>query len=187
MMEKGINARQLAAKAQVGKSFVYDILNGKSKNPTSSKLNSISKELGISMSYLIDNASNFINYDHYIPIYSLDKDENVSVLLSKSFCIEKLSAKNNELYTYRMYDDSMSPTIQSNEFVIVKKFTKESDVKSGVYLIQDKSGSTVRRLERIMGTDRVKIAPDNNRYSIYDKELEEITIVGKVVFGIKEM
>ena len=38
-----------------------------------------------------------------------------------------------------------------------------------------------------MGTDRVKIAPDNNRYSIYDKELEEITIVGKVVFGIKEM
>lgn len=184
MDEMGIDARQLAAKAQVGKSFVYDILNGKSKNPTSSKLNSISRELSISISYLINNAGNSINYDHYVPIYSL---EDARLLLSKSFCTEKLSDNKNDLYAYRMYDDSMSPTIQNNEFVIIKKFQDKEDVKSGIYLIKDKSGSVIRRLERIMGTDSVKIAPDNSRYSVYNKNLDEISVVGKVVLGIKEI
>jgi transcriptional regulator with XRE-family HTH domain len=187
MDEMGINARQLAAKAQVGKSFVYDILNGKSKNPTSSKLNSISRELGISISYLINNASNSINYDHYVPIYSLEDAQNANVLLSKSFCAERLSNSKNDLYTHRMYDDSMSPTIQNNEFVVIKRCQSSDEIQSGIYLIKDKFGGIIRRLERIIGTDMVKIVPDNAKYSTYNKNLDEINVVGKVVLSFKEM
>ena len=52
MEKSNINALELAEKAGVGATFVYDILKGKSKNPTSKKLLSIAEALNVSLSYI---------------------------------------------------------------------------------------------------------------------------------------
>ena len=183
MDEIGINARQLAEKAQVGKSFVYDILKGKSKNPTSSKLNSISRELGLSISYLMNGNDN-LNYENYIPIYNLGTDDEVRILLAKSFGIKRV-IQNDNLFTYRMCDDSMEPLIADNETIIIQKEI-DGIIKSGVFLIKDQVTSTIRRLEHIIGTTDIRIIPDNNKYTTYIKNMDKIEIVGKVIFSLKE-
>lgn len=189
MKEIGINARQLAEKSHVGKSFIYDILKEKSKNPTSSKLNSVARELGLSISYLMNN-NDHLNYEDYIPIYRLEHDKEVhkevSILLSKSFEVKRrLQEENNDLFSYRMYDNSMEPLIFSNETVIIQKETNKS-IKSGIFLIKDQITSTIRRLEHIIGTTDIRIIPENDKYTTYTKNINEIEIVGKVVFSLKE-
>jgi transcriptional regulator with XRE-family HTH domain len=187
MKEMNINARKLAKLAEVGQSFVYDILNGKSKNPTSNKLNLIAKELGLSVSYLINTTNDQINYDHYVPIYNLDEKQDANFLLSKTFCLNKIEAEKNKLYTHNMYDDSMSPTIQKNETMIIKYCDNLKSITSGIFLLKDKFNSIIRRIENVLGTTNVKIIPDNSKYSTYIKNFKDISIVGEVIFIFKEM
>ncbi|QHD65228.1 helix-turn-helix domain-containing protein [Neorickettsia findlayensis] len=186
MGEIGINARELAERAGVGKSFVYDILNGKSKNPTSKKLNSISRELGISISYLINVSPDSIDYENYLPVHSLDNHLGVSFLLNRAFCEENISEA-CELYSCTMYDDSMLPSIMPNETLIIKKFVQGDRMKSGVFLIRDKFNSIVRSVEHIFGSQDVKITPDNEKYSTYIKHFDEIDIIGKVIFTLRRL
>ncbi|KYH12560.1 helix-turn-helix domain-containing protein [Neorickettsia sp. 179522] len=186
MGEIGINARELAERAGVGKSFVYDILNGKSKNPTSKKLNSISRELGISISYLINVSPDSIDYENYLPVHSLDNHLGVSFLLNRAFCEEHISEA-RELYSCTMYDDSMLPSIMPNETLIIKKFVQGDRMKSGVFLIRDKFNSIVRSVEHIFGSQDVKITPDNEKYSTYIKHFDEIDIIGKVIFTLRRL
>ncbi|ACT69461.1 helix-turn-helix domain-containing protein [Neorickettsia risticii] len=186
MEEIGINARELAERAGVGKSFVYDILNGKSKNPTSKKLNSISRELGISISYLINVSPDSIDYENYLPVHSLDNQLSVSFLFNRAFCEEHISEA-GKLYSCIMYDDSMSPSIMPNETLIIKKFVQGDRMKSGVFLIRDKFNSIVRSVEHIFGSQDVKITPDNEKYSTYIKHFDEIDIIGKVIFTLRRL
>lgn len=60
MLERGINARKLAIEANLGASFVYDLLSGKSVNPTFSRIKSIAAVLNVSPSYILsdDNIQN---------------------------------------------------------------------------------------------------------------------------------
>ncbi|KAI8088923.1 uncharacterized protein BX664DRAFT_385502 [Halteromyces radiatus] len=58
MIRKGMNARMLASQADVGRSFVYDVLNGKAVNPSSKKLQAITNVLDVSLSYLINCENN---------------------------------------------------------------------------------------------------------------------------------
>lgn len=187
MKEMSINARKLAKLAGVGQSFVYDILNGKSKNPTSNKLNLISRELGLSVSYLINSSKDEINYDHYVPIHNLDEKQDANFLLSKTFCLNKIEAERSKLYTYTMYDDSMSPTIQRNETIIIKNCENLKSITSGIFLLKDKFSSIIRRIEGLLGTTNVRIIPDNPKYSTYVKNFKDINIVGEVIFVFKEV
>lgn len=187
MKEIGINARELAEKAGVGKSFVYDILNGKSKNPTSKKLNSISKELGISISYLISLSPDSIDHYDYLPVNNLDESEaSSSFLLNKKF-FEESSGEDFMLFSCTMYDDSMAPTIMPHETLIIKKFLPGKKMKSGIFLIRDEFSSIVRSIEHIFGSQDIKITPDNEKYSTYIKNFDEIEIIGKVIFALRRL
>ncbi|WP_038559489.1 XRE family transcriptional regulator [Neorickettsia helminthoeca] len=186
MEELGINARELAEKAGVGKSFVYDILNGKSKNPTSKKLDSISRELGISISYLINASPDSIDYENYAPVHSLENRHNVNILLNRMFC-EEWIGEEYKLYSCNMYDDSMAPSIMPNETLIIREFDQNSKIKSGIFLLRDDFNSIVRSVEHIFGTKDIKIIPDNEKYSTYIKHFDEIEIIGRVIFTIKRV
>ena len=53
MDRKDLNARELAELAGLGSSLAYDILSGKSTNPTTKKLSAVAKVLGVSVLYLM--------------------------------------------------------------------------------------------------------------------------------------
>lgn len=185
MAEKGINARQLAKLSGVGDSFVYDILNGKSKNPTSSKLNLISRELGVSIAYLMNMETDDLSYNKYLPVYNFENEREPRILFSKAFCVEKFISSKS-LYVYRMTDDSMAFTICHNDILIVDKLQNNIS-HSGLFVIRDSITTTVRRLEHIIGSTKLRIMPDNDKYNVFINELKDIEILGKVVLIVKEM
>jgi len=53
MAQRALNATQLAKLAEVKPSFIYDILNGKSANPSPVRLSQLAKALGVDISRLI--------------------------------------------------------------------------------------------------------------------------------------
>ncbi|UAT43440.1 LexA family transcriptional regulator [Anaplasmataceae bacterium AB001_6] len=183
MKEMGINARQLAEKSKVGRSFVYDILNGKSKNPTSSKLNSICSELKIPMSYLLNERNHINNLNNYHYISSLgSKDDTADILINKNLLpYVDLDCTENLIY-YRICDDSMDPILPFNSIAIINK--NYNSINNGIFLIQDQLGLSVRRIESNITNGNITVITENKRYTHYECELSKIKIIGKVCFQI---
>lgn len=185
MTEIGINAKQLAEKADVGKSFVYDILNGKSKNPTSNKLSSISKHLGIPLSYIMNIEEDAIDTTKYITVQSLSEEEQMqcpSVLLLSS--LFNRIANYNTFYSFTIRDDSMETTFYNNDLIIIDTFKKKHD-PVGFFLIKDEFSTTVRRIEHIMGSQKLRVIADNNKYATYEQDMDKVQLIGKVIWYLR--
>ena len=54
MQMRAVNSRELAKRAQVRPSFIYDILSGKSANPSSVKLSKVAQALSVTLSDLVE-------------------------------------------------------------------------------------------------------------------------------------
>lgn len=185
MSEIGINAKQLAQKADVGKSFVYDILNGKSKNPTSTKLSSISKHLGIPISYLMNNDDNNINTEDYSSIQSFDTGEkdNPSMLLLSSL-FQNIQNTKSPYYSFKISDDSMEPTFHNGDIVIIEKSQNKKELV-GCFLIQAEFSTTIRRIEHIIGSTTLRIIADNQKYATYEQDMGNVKLIGKAVYYLR--
>ena len=189
MKELGINARQLAEQSNVGRSFVYDILNGKSKNPTSNKLNMICEKLNIPISYLLNENNCISNTNNYYAIHSLNNDSNnnIDMLINKSIVpFINPSQKNINLFYYRISDDSMEPIIKFNSILIFNK--QYNYINNGIFLIKDKIGViSIRRIESKIGTKNIIIIPENKRYAQYESTLDNLKIIGEICFKISQI
>jgi SOS-response transcriptional repressor LexA len=78
--------------------------------------------------------------------------------------------------------DSMEPIIRSGDMVFIDT-SQRSPSPPGIFALYDGIGITMKHLEVVPNTDpvRVKIIPENSRYSSYDQELDEIRIIGRYV------
>ncbi|MBQ4874590.1 MAG: helix-turn-helix domain-containing protein [Rickettsiaceae bacterium H1] len=187
MSEVGINAKQLAEKAEVGKSFVYDILNGKSKNPTSNKLSSISKHLGIPVSYLMNGDENNIDLQKYLsvrPLLEKVETNDLSILLLKS--LFKPISNYEKFYSFSIDDDSMEPTFYNSDVLIINKLQNKQH-SLGFFLIKDEFSTTVRRVEHIIGSTKLRVIADNSKYATYEQEINKIQLIGKVLWYLRTM
>jgi transcriptional regulator with XRE-family HTH domain len=103
------------------------------------------------------------------------------------FVRDQLHASPNELRVLAADGDSMAPTINAGERVIVD--TKHTTVVGdGLYAIRDTLGSiVVKRLQilRSARPARVRIISDNPNHASEEAPLSELQVVGKVVAGFK--
>src|SRR5690348_4227352 len=53
MKKRGVTSADLAKRADVKTSFIYDIISGKSANPSTVKLARVAENLGVSLTYLV--------------------------------------------------------------------------------------------------------------------------------------
>jgi len=148
MERSSINAKKLAEKADVGASFVYDILNGNSKNPTINKLSSIADILGVDVSYLLNDDNNTNNNDNIIEIKSLllESSETSDDLVFESYTsqpyyfqkewIEKqLNTSPSNLFILITNEDIPSLSIQKNDILIIDT-TKNHVIYENIFLIK---------------------------------------------------
>lgn len=187
MNEVGVNPKQLAEKAQVGKTFVYDILNGKSKNPTTAKLGSISRYLGIPLSYLVSTGENNVDVQKYTFVYPLLKDianKEPSMLILSSMIRNK--QENDMIHSFNINDDSMEPTFHNGDLLIVNISRRKQD-PVGIFVIKDEFSTTVRRVEHIIGSAKLRVIADNSKYSTYEQEMAKVQLIGKIVWYIRAM
>ena len=203
MIRKGLNPKTLAERAKVGRSFVYDILNGKSTNPTSSKLTAVANELGVSMQYLLSGVHQVMSYrqrewNDVVEISSIEIESSTkgTMLISSDserkpyyfrtdWVQKKLKTQPENLRAIFIRGDEMSPTLQAGDMILVN-ITEKMPNPPGVFVLFDGMGMVIKRLEMI-AKEKVRVLSDNGQYLPYERELNEVNIVGRVVWLGREL
>ena len=184
-MEKlGLNARRLAEKSNVGKSFVYDILSGKSRNPTSSKLALISKELGVSISYLVGDNDIDLDTQNYAIISSLNENVNNPQMLLSSEYFDMTASQ--DLHTFSVDDNSMSPILYTRDIVIIDTNAIHG-ITVGIFVIKHGESFLIRRLQHLIGSKQIRIIAENEKYNSSTEDIDKLQLIGKVQYFFRKL
>lgn len=206
MLECGLNARELAERADVGASFVYDILNGKSTNPTTLKLSKIAAVLDVDVTYLLqqDNveragASTIISHEKpgvmAIPALSVIAslnggavvmDENIIAAhyFQRHWIRDYLGIQANDLRIVNVVGDGMDPTLEDGDVVLVDT-SQVMPSPAGLFVMFDGVALIVKRMEHIGMEEAealIRISSDNHQYLPYTRRVSEMKIIGRVVW-----
>ncbi|MDB5597409.1 MAG: putative phage repressor [Hyphomicrobiales bacterium] len=102
------------------------------------------------------------------------------------FVHEVLHARTPDLLVIQGTGDSMEPTIHSGDRLVANT-AHVTPSPDGLYAIRDAFGSiVVKRLESYgLNPPRIRIISDNPRHGSQDVGIDEIAIVGKIVFVMK--
>lgn len=198
MLRKGLNPKTLAERAKVGRSFVYDILSGRSNNPTSGKIASIADELGVSMQYLLSGVHpQPSNPEHEwtdianISTLTVESTIDSNILVSSSdtctnlyftenWIRESFQTSPENIRCLKISCDSMYPTLKQDDAILIDMSKKDIN-PPGIFVIFDGVALKARRLE-MLSPDRVLVRADNNKYSSYEASLADLKIIGKVAW-----
>ncbi len=214
MRQQGINARELAERANVGRSFVYDILNGKSTNPTTRKLAAIAGILGVTSDYLLTGQQSNDNVEAidgasgkaparqaYVSISSIaveasmgggalvtEELEEEPYYFRRSWIRRALGVSPKDLRIIAVRGDSMEPLLHEGDAVLMD-LTQTHPDPAGIFALFDGVGLVVKRLDIVCNAEQplVRIASDNPNYAPYERSLEEIKVIGRVVWFAREL
>ncbi len=97
--------------------------------------------------------------------------------------LEQMQLVSADLITIEVQGDSMSPTLESGDRIMVNRKDK-NPASGGVFAIHDSDVLVVKRVERIPATSpvRLKLISDNPIHGTYEVPAEETNILGRVVW-----
>ncbi len=202
MRTQGLSSAEIAKRAGVKTSFLYDILRGKSTNPSTIKLAQVAHALGISLAYLagnmegeLDNVADIKTADKdYVTIPCISSDTESGNIIariyagdvcrfSRQWMRRQFTAPLSKMRMFCISGDNMYPTLQQGDMVLVDT-TQQSPSPPGVFILSDGMGLVAKRLEYVAGTtaQRMRVLSDNPHYPADDRTLEDTLIVGRVVW-----
>lgn len=112
----------------------------------------------------------------------VDVEEHVSNLaFSSQYLREMTSAKGGQLAAIRVKGDSMIPTIQDDDMVVID-LTKRNLDFDGLFVIRVGEALQIKRIGRGARRSSVMVIADNSLYPPVDTERSEIDVVGKVIW-----
>lgn len=209
LARRGLTATELAKSAGVKTSFIYDILNGKSTNPSTVKLAQVAETLGVGLTYLAglsnragasDMAGGAIADDlASIPRLKVrasagggtletSDEEDGHYYFRRSWIRDTLKTTPETLRMLHITGDSMVPTLCDNDIILVDTQQK-SPSPPGVFVLFDGLGLVAKRLELVSNAKpaQIRILSDNAQYGAYERSLEETQIIGRVVWFAREL
>ncbi|TWG99190.1 phage repressor protein C with HTH and peptisase S24 domain [Ochrobactrum sp. J50] len=201
--QMGLNAREVAEQARVNRSFVYDIMRGRSERPNLEKLDKVAAIIKVDRNWLL-HGKGVVDGDE--PVMEDEADAFVaipSVQVTASMGGGKLVAdevENGEPYHFRsswithrlranpanlrimhVEGDSMMPTLHDGDVVLVD-LARCMPTPPGIFVLFDGMGLVAKRLEHIPNSEppQVRIISDNTFYSPYERTADEIRIIGRI-------
>lgn len=211
LSERGITATELGRMADVRTSFIYDVLSGKSKNPSIITLSKIANALAIPLSELSGNEKQGVQTghssklsQHYISIPKLsinisgdssanmDADECADIdhcMFRRHWVRDKLNTLPEHLRMLSVTGDSMEPTLGHGDIILVDT-SKTGPTPPGIFVLYDGYGLVVKRVEMLPssgGAPTLSIKSDNSQYSPYERSLSDTRILGRVVWFAREL
>lgn len=105
------------------------------------------------------------------------------------FMREEIRASESQVVILETDGDSMEPTIGSGERIIVHTGMRTPS-PDGIFALRDRFGNIIaKRLQVLRSGDppRVLIISDNKAHAPEEVGLDEITIVGRVLWGLKRL
>jgi SOS-response transcriptional repressor LexA len=94
----------------------------------------------------------------------------------------RISGSLRSIHIVECRGDSMSPRIKDGDFVFIDT-AQRTPSPPGVFALWDGMGQTLKNLEYIPNSEppQVRIIPDNEKYSTYERNLEEVSIIGRYI------
>lgn len=207
----GLSPAHVAEMAGVNRSFVYDILRGRSTRPGIEKLAEVAAVLKVDRDWLIHGIGDvdgtppfisnpdeaFVSIAHASPRPSMGGGAVVSedhdtlgraYHFRRSWIKGSLKASPSQLRIMHVEGDSMAPTLLSGDAVLVDMARKAPN-PPGIFVLDDGMGLVAKRLEHIPGSDpvAVRIISDNSYYSPYERTVDEIHIIGRIRWFAREI
>ena len=93
----------------------------------------------------------------------------------------------NQLMVIQVEGDSMTPELRENDVVLINKNTQEVSLGGGIYAIKWNEKILVKRLQVNPQTRSVLIKSDNPTYETMETNLDDIEIVGKIIWYGREI
>lgn len=212
MAEREITAAQLAKMAHVKPSFLYDIIHGKSKNPSILKLAQIAKVLKVDISALLGeqdgvahqpiltrygrktwvNSPSDSGYANITSI-TMEKGPNGAIitreskqtpyLFSQALIHCYLSSNQQDLRIAYVRGDGMKPTLIPDDAVLID-ITRKYPSPPGIFMLFDGFALVVKRLEILpnVSPPTMRVISDNAQYATYECPIGDLHIVGRVVW-----
>lgn len=207
MKRRSISSAELAKRADVKTSFLYDVISGKSTNPSTVKLARVAECLNISLGYLVGSSDNPQSETAreksagaaYVSIpritvevsagsgrFTSVEHEEESYHFRKAWITDRLKVSPEDLRLLYIRGDSMEPTLYHNDIVLVD-ITKKTPSPPGIFVLFDGFGLASKRLEFTADHKRVRIMSDNPQYSTYERSAAETFIIGRAVWFAREI
>jgi phage repressor protein C with HTH and peptisase S24 domain len=205
----GLNAGQIAELADINRSFVYDIMRGKSENPNLTKLDQVAEVLKVERNWLlhgmgdvegespiiVDPSEAFISIPSVAVSASMgggtvvdEVEDGKPYHFQREWILHDLKADPSQLRIMHVEGDSMMPTLHSGDVVLVD-MQRRSPTPPGIFVLFDGMGLVAKRLENIPNNDppKVRVISDNTFYSPYERTADEIHIIGRIRWFAREM
>lgn len=199
----GMNVAEVAREAGVNRSFVYDILRGRSQVPSLEKLGQIAKVVKVDPDWLLTGKGNLQGDDPITEDYHNDfvaiqyaaarpsmgggaiaeDEERVGrdFHFRRAWIRDRLKAAPSLLRVMTVQGDSMIPTLHDGDVILVD-MNQRNPIPPGIFVLHDGMGLVAKRLEHVPMSDppRVRIISDNRQYSPYECTAGEVNIIGRV-------
>jgi len=206
----GMNAADVASLAGVNRSFIYDVLRGRSLNPKRESLEQIANVLKVDREWLSDGEG---YVEGGAPLGDMSADEFISIAYAnarpsmgggsilegddkpgrnfhfrRSWIKSRLNAAPSMLRVVQVEGDSMRPTLEDGDTVLVD-MNQKSPMPPGIFVLHDGMGLVAKRLEHIPNSDpsAFRVISDNGLYSPYERTADEINIIGRIRWFGREM
>lgn len=205
MKKRGLTSTELARRADVKTSFLYDVISGKSANPSTLKLARVAEAMGVSLNFLAGRAEapslQASPTDDFVAIPRLLVDVSASggAIITEelegeryrfrhAWIKDRLGATPADLRMLYVRGDSMEPTLCHNDIVLIDT-AKKTPSPPGIFVLFDGMGLVAKRVEYVgaPGTQRIRIGSDNPQYATYERSSEESFIAGRVVWFAREI
>ncbi len=192
MVRHGLNYSELARRSGVRPSFIYDILNGKSLNPSVVKLCKVAQALNVPLTDLLGGEGEQFSVsaqrqrDFVSVPWFLRSDDKQNPLLSFRRTWLEMAGGIGDIHAlslYRMHDVSMRPVLECHDVVLLDMAIDWERV-AGLYLVKCYDSYMVRRVELcdIAGVRSVRLVPCHSEYGVLEVPCHEVVLQGRVVW-----
>lgn len=206
-----LSPAHVAEMAGVNRSFVYDILRGRSTRPGLDRLAEVARVLKVDLEWLlhgigeVEGTSPFVENpdDSFVAITHagvrpsmgggavvLDEQEasGRAYHFRRSWIKHRLQASPSQLRIMTVEGDSMEPTLLNGDTVLVD-MTKRAPNPPGIFVLDDGMGLVAKRLQHVPNSDppAVRVISDNKHYPAYERTAEEINIIGRIRWFAREV
>lgn len=206
MAATGVKPAPLSVAAGLGNSAVRDLFK-KGASPKVSTASAIAGQLGMTIDQVIRAGMGEIiggtvagpsrGQVEMVSIYDVSASAGHGAIVDTETVVDKLSfppgylrritnTNPRDLAIIGVKGDSMSPTISQNDVVMVD--TAKRDLSfDGLFVLRDGGASLlVKRIGRGSRSGSVILISDNRTYPPTERQIEDIDVVGKVVWmGVK--
>lgn len=107
---------------------------------------------------------------------------------SRRYIVDELRLSPTNLAVVEVQGDSMMPTLQSGDRVLVDH-SDRNPAQPGVYAIWDSNATVVKRIEKIPASDPPKIVliSDNKSHHEYTVDAALVNVIGRVVWFARRL